>query len=49
MVQGESELILRNQSALPQAPKSAYLIHSKGSEELAEADALYAKLGEISR
>lgn len=49
MVQGESELILRNQPALPQAPRSAYLIHSKGSEDIRKADEMYASMGEVSR
>lgn len=48
MVQGESELSIRNQPKLPQAPKSAYLIHSKGSDEIAKSDAMYAEMGEVS-
>lgn len=48
-VQGEEELKIRGSDKLPLAPKNAYLIHSKGPEDIAKADELYGRMGEISR
>lgn len=42
---GQSELSLRNTTRLPLAPREAYLIHSKGQEEIQKADSLYDTLG----
>lgn len=49
MVQGKSELSMRNSAELPYAPKQAYLIHSKSTEEITKADQFYSKIGEVSR
>lgn len=48
-VQGHPETITRATSWCPRAPVEAYLIHSKSAEELEEADALYEKMGDVSR
>jgi glycosyltransferase involved in cell wall biosynthesis len=39
----------RGTYTLPNAPRDAKLIHSKPGKAIAEADALYAELGEVSR
>jgi hypothetical protein len=49
VVCGTPELSIRNTSTLPLAPREAYLIHSKGMDDIQRADALYAKMGEVSR
>lgn len=49
VVSGNPELGVRNTPMLPHAPKQAYLIHSKGAEEIEKADQLYAQMGEVSR
>lgn len=46
---GKGEHLTRGTPILPMAPRMAYLIHSKAEEEIAKADDLYARLGEISR
>ena len=46
---GLSENILRNTSACPKAPVEAYLIHSKGKDDIIQADELYSTIGEVSR
>lgn len=46
---GKPELTIRGKDELPLAPKQAYLIHSKGSEDIQKADQLYATMGEVSR
>lgn len=46
---GKPESETRGTPLLPKAPRMAYLIHSKPGDEIAKADALYARLGEISR
>ena len=48
-VGGRPEGTIRNTGLLPNAPKQAYLIHSKGTEDIELADRLYEQLGEISR
>lgn len=48
MVQGKSELDLRGTHILPLVGKSAFLIHSKGAEDIQRADALYREMGEVS-
>jgi len=39
------EHLTRDTWIMGSAPRDAYLIHSKGADEIARADALYAKLG----
>lgn len=46
---GRGEHETRGTSVLPKAPRMAYLIHSKPEDEIAKADDLYARLGEVSR
>lgn len=46
---GMPESETRGTQVLPKAPRMAYLIHSKPEDEIAKADDLYARLGEISR
>lgn len=46
---GRPESETRGTPILPKAPRMAYLIHSKEADEIARADELYARLGEISR
>lgn len=46
---GRPESETRGTPALPKAPRMAYLIHSKPEDEIAKADELYARLGEVSR
>lgn len=46
---GRPESDTRGTPLMPKAPRMAYLIHSKPAEEIAKADDLYARLGEISR
>lgn len=46
---GRGEEETRGTPVLPKAPRMAYLIHSKPEDEIAKADDLYARLGEISR
>lgn len=46
---GMPEETTRGTSILPNAPKAAYLIHSKAQEEISRADALYGAMGEESR
>jgi len=47
VVCGEPELTIRNQNKLPQAPKSAYLIHSKGADDIVKADELYDRMDAV--
>lgn len=46
---GRPESETRGTPTLPRAPREACLIHSKSVDEIARADELYARLGEISR
>lgn len=46
---GKPENETRGTPLMPKAPRMAYLIHSKPSDEIAKADELYGRLGEISR
>lgn len=46
---GQPESETRGTTKLPLAPPLAYLIHSKAKEELEQADALYERIGGISR
>lgn len=49
MVQGIDEATMRDTIKLPKAPVEAYLIHSKGGEDIRKADEFYASMGEVSR
>jgi hypothetical protein len=49
MLDGKKEAETRGTATLPLAPPMAYLIHSKGTEDLQNADDLYERLGRISR
>lgn len=49
MLGGLEEGQTRETVVLPTAPKEAYLIHSKPGSTIPESDALYARLGEVSR
>ncbi len=46
---GKGEEETRGTNLLPAAPKKAYLIHSKPQDTIERDDALYARLGHISR
>ncbi len=48
-VQGEDELSIRGSDKLPQAPKDAYLIHSKGAEDIKKADSLYQRMDGVQQ
>lgn len=48
-LRGQPESVTRGTSTMPLAPPLAYLIHSKTTEEVEKSDALYERLGEVSR
>lgn len=45
MVGGTAEGVLRGKPELPKAPEDAYLIHSKGGEDIEESDQFYRTIG----
>lgn len=49
MLDGRPESETRGTNLLPAAPKLAYLIHSKAAADIEQSDALYERLGEVSR
>jgi len=48
-VGGLTESTIRGTDACPKAPVEAYLIHSKGKDDMEYSDELYAELGFVSR
>lgn len=49
LLAGKEETETRGTSLMPQAPRAAYLIHSKGAKEINESDELYRSMGSPSK
>lgn len=49
VIGGEHESKLRNTIKLPKAPRDAFVIHSKGKDDILKSDAMYAQMGGASK